>query len=142
MKLTSPFIIEARFIKAGDDESSKSLVNVFRRDLKVTSFVVNAGVVDVSAAVVDVGTAVIGKVAVGAAVVDEVDVGAAVVDEVNVGSAVAGTEDAGAEVVGATVVVIFASVTGLAVKYVFKNQVNTCLVLEVLNVKNFELNLI
>lgn len=112
VKLTCPFIIEAVFIKAGDDESSKSLVNVFRWDLKVTSLVVDAVVV--GAVVVDV--AVTGRVDVSAAVVGTVDVSAAVVDIVDVGAVVVCTE-----VVGAAVVVVFVSVTGLGVKYVLKN---------------------
>ena len=36
VKSTCVFIIEARFLKASEDESCRSLVNVLRRDRKVT----------------------------------------------------------------------------------------------------------
>lgn len=45
-------IIKARLLNASDDESSRSLVNVLRRDLKVTLLVTTEEVVVASAAVV------------------------------------------------------------------------------------------
>lgn len=84
MRLTCLFIIEARFSKAGDDGFSKSFVNVFRRELKVTLIVTSAivaGLAVVGAALV--GLAVVGLVIAGAAVA-----GAAVVDAAGSGPSV------------------------------------------------------
>lgn len=70
MKLTCSLIIEDRFLKAADDVSSKSLVNVFRSDLNVTCLVVSSTVLVAAVAPVAVGTAVVGAVAECPAVVD------------------------------------------------------------------------
>ena len=77
MRLTCPFIIAARFLKAADDGFSKSFVKVLLTDLKDTLAVVSATVV--GAAVVDI--VVVGAAVVRAAVVGAVVVGAAVVVE-------------------------------------------------------------
>lgn len=52
MTRTCVVISEARFLKASEEEFSKSFVNVSRRDLKVTVLLTSATVVDVGAEVV------------------------------------------------------------------------------------------
>lgn len=70
MRLTCSFIIAARFIKAVDDEFSKSIVKVSRTDLKVAYLYMRATVV---------GAGVAGAGVEGVAVVDAAVAGATVV---------------------------------------------------------------
>lgn len=86
---TCVFIIDALLMKAADDGFSRSLVNVFRRDLKVTATVVSdtAVVVVVVVVVMVVVATVVAFVIVGAVVSDVVfvddETGLAVKDEKN-----------------------------------------------------------
>lgn len=70
MRRTCVFIIEARFLKASDDGFSRSLVNVFRRDLKVTLNITSATLVDVTAVTDMEGVMVVDAAVAGVAVVD------------------------------------------------------------------------
>lgn len=91
VRSTCVFINDALLMKAADDGFSRSLVNVFSRDLKVTATVVSDTVVAVAVVVVVVVVVVVATVVafviVGAVVSDVVfvddETGLAVKDEKN-----------------------------------------------------------